>query len=200
MQLDPSRTAVVTQECQRGVLGDPAIFPELARIAAERGIVPRIAALCDAARRAGAAVIHCVAARRPDGRGSNHNARLFTAAARAPVQLHPGTPAVEVLPELGPDPADLVLTRLHGIGPMAGTELDPVLRNLGVDTVIAVGVSLNIGLTDLVFDAVGLGYRVVVPRDAVCGVPADYGDAVLTHTLSLLADIVETEQVVAALG
>ena len=36
------------------------------------------------------------------------------------------------MPELGPEPDDLVLTRTHGLDPMAGTDLDPVLRNLGI--------------------------------------------------------------------
>jgi hypothetical protein len=32
-------------------------------------------------------------------------------------------------------------------------------------------------------------YRVVVPRDAVAGVPSDYADAVIANTLSLLATL-----------
>ncbi len=82
---------------------------------------------------------------------------------RAPVGLEPGTPATEVLPELGPEPEDLVLTRTHGLNPMAGTDLDPVLRNLGIRTIVATGVSVNIAITNLVMDAVNLGYDVVVP-------------------------------------
>ena len=36
-------------------------------------------------------------------------------------------------------------------------------------------------------------YRVIVPRDAVAGVPTDYGAAVITNTLSLLATITTTD-------
>ncbi|MDE0805081.1 MAG: hypothetical protein OSA99_17375, partial [Acidimicrobiales bacterium] len=32
------------------------------------------------------------------------------------------------VPEIGVEDSDLVLTRLHGLGPMAGTDLDPILR------------------------------------------------------------------------
>ena len=53
-----------------------------------------------------------------------------------------------------------------------GTELDPVLRNLGIRTIVAAGVSVNVALTNLVFDGVNVGYQVVVPRDAVAGLPA----------------------------
>ena len=36
----------------------------------------------------------------------------------------------------------------HGLSPMAGTDLDAVLRNLGTTTVIVAGVSVNIAVTN----------------------------------------------------
>ena len=57
---------------------------------------------------------------------------------------------------------------------MGGTDLDAILRNLGVSTIVAVGVSLNIAIPNLVMDAVNKGCRVVLPRDAVAGYPAEY--------------------------
>jgi nicotinamidase-related amidase len=103
-----------------------------------------------------------------------------------------------VVDEVGVEPEDLVLTRSHGLNPMAGTDLDAVLRNLGVRTIVATGVSVNIAVTNLVMDAVNLGYQVVVPRDAVAGVPLSYADAVLDNTVALLAELVTTDDVVAA--
>ena len=98
---------------------------------------------------------------------------------------------------LGLEPDDLVLSRLHGLGPMAGTELDAVLRNLGVRAIVGVGVSVNVGMTNFVMDAVNLGYRFVLPRDAVAGVPKEYADAVIDNTLSLLATVTTTDDVLA---
>jgi nicotinamidase-related amidase len=109
------------------------------------------------------------------------------------VALLPGTPEVDVVPDLGPEPEDLVLTRTHGLDPMAGTDLDPVLRNLGVTTIVVTGVSVNVAVTNLVMDAVNRGYAVVLPRDAVCGIPQDYADAVIDHTLALLATVTTTD-------
>jgi biuret amidohydrolase len=192
--IDPEHTALVTQECQRGLLGDRAMFPELAE-AARAEMVPNAGRLAKAARATGVPVVHCLALRREDGRGSSTNARLFAAAARSPVALTPGSDAAEVIPEIGVEPEDLVLTRLHGLGPMAGTDLDSVLRNLGVRTIVGVGVSINVGMTNLVMDAVNLGYQFVLPRDAVAGVPTEYAAAVIEHTLTLLATVVTTEEI-----
>ena len=184
----PAHTALVTSECQNGVLGEEAIFPELAAAATASGVVRNILRLADAARSAGIEVVHCLALRRSDAKGSNSNARLFAAAAKAPVALEPGTTASEIVAGLQA-PSDLVLTRLHGLGPMAGTDLDPVLRNLGIRTIVVVGASINVALTNLVMDAVNAGYQVVVPRDAAVGIPAEYAAAVIDNTLSLLATI-----------
>ena len=89
---------------------------------------------------------------------------------------------------------------MHGLSPMAGTDLDPILRNLGVTALVIAGVSLNVAIPNLVMDAVNRGYRVVLPRDAVVGVPPSYGELVIENTLSLLAEIVTTDELVAAIA
>lgn len=193
----PSHTALVTQECQRGVIGDLSALPALAE-AAKGGVIANVAALVEAARRAGARVIHCTAERRPDGLGANANARIFQYMARAKVGLSPGSPAAELVPEIRVAESDLVLARLHGLSPFAGTELDPILRNLGVRTIVAVGVSVNVAIQNLAFDAVNAAYQVVIPRDAVAGFPREYQEAVFEHTLGAVATLTTTAELLAA--
>lgn len=194
--VDPARTAVITSEVQQGVVGEPSVLPALAD-AARLTMLPSLQRLLPAARAAGVQVVHCTAYRRADGRGANHNARLFSGVQRSPVALLPGSSAVEVLAELGPADDDLVLTRTHGLNPMSGTDLDPVLRNLGISSIVVTGVSVNVAITNLVMEAVNLGYDVVLPRDAVCGIPQEYADAVIDNTLALLATVVTTDDLVA---
>jgi biuret amidohydrolase len=195
--VDPGHTAVLTQECQKAVLGDEAIFPQLAE-AARAEMIPNAARLVKAARASGVPVVHCIAARRSDRQGYNTNARIFGAARKAGVSLDPGTPATEVIDEIGSESSDIMSVRMHGIGPFWGTELDATLRHLGVRTVIAVGVSVNVGIVNLVMDAVNAAYNVVLPRDAVAGIPSDYADAVIDNTLSLLATLTTTDDVIGA--
>ncbi len=195
--LEPARTAIVTSEVQNGVVGEPSALPALAD-AARREMIPNLVDLLPVARKAGVQIVHCTAYRRDDGKGANRNARLFAGVRKSPVALLPGTAAVEVLAELGPEPQDLVLTRTHGLNPMGGTDLDRVLRNLGVTTIVPTGVSVNIAITNLVMDAVNLGYDVVLPRDAVAGLPQDYADAMIDNTLALLATVVTTADLLEA--
>ncbi len=194
----PGHTALVLQEVQNGTVGEPSALPVLAAEAAKVGLVDNCARLARAARAVGVQVVHCTAHTRDDGRGANRNARLFMGVRKSPVRLTPGSAAVQPPDEIGVDPDDLVLPRYHGIGPMSGTELDPILRNFGATTIVGVGVSLNVGMQNFAFDAVNLGYQFVMPRDAVAGIPAEYGVQVLENTLSLVATLTTTDDVVAA--
>lgn len=196
--LAPEHTALVLQEVQNGVVGEPSVLPALAESARAVGLVPNCARLAARARELGVPVIHCTAETRGDGRGANRNARLFLGVRRAPVQLLPGSDAVGVPPEIGVAAEDIVLPRYHGLGPLTGTQLDSILRNLGVTTILGVGVSVNIGMTDLAFSAVNHGYQVVLPRDAVAGVPAEYADSVIDNTLSLVTTLTTTAAVLEA--
>ncbi|MFE9559503.1 cysteine hydrolase [Streptomyces sp. NPDC006487] len=195
--LDPATTALLTVECQNGVVGEESALPELAKEARDSGMLDRVAALVEAARGAGVQVLHAVAERRPDGLGANSNARLFRAAERLPVRQLTGSPAVEVAAPITVAEQDLVVRRLHGLSPMAGTDLDALLRNLGIRTLVVTGVSSNIAIPNTVFDAVNLGYRVVVPSDAIAGVPAACTAEVIRNSLSLVAAITTAEALLA---
>ncbi|MFG2334779.1 cysteine hydrolase [Streptomyces sp. NPDC048604] len=194
-QLDPATTVLLTVECQQGVVGRNGALPELAAAARTSGALRNIARLVAAAHESGVQVVHAVAERRPDGRGANTNARLFRAAARLPVQQHAGSTAVRIAEPIEVAEEDLVVRRLHGLSPLAGTDVDPLLRNLGCRTLIVTGVSANVAIPNAVFDAVNLGYTAVVPGDAVAGVPAEYTAEVLRHTLALVSTVTTTDEV-----
>ena len=194
----PGHTALVLQEVQNGVVGEPSALPQLAASAAAVDLIGHCAQLAVAARAAGVPVIHCTAETRDDGLGGNRNARLFMGVKKSPVPLSPGSAAVRPPDEIGVEPSDLVLARYHGLGPMTGTQLDSVLRNQGVTTIVGVGVSVNIGMTNFAFDAVNRGYQFVMPRDAVAGVPPEYAEAVIANTLSLVATLTTTAEILEA--
>jgi nicotinamidase-related amidase len=173
--LAPVHCAVLTMELQEDVVGERSSFPQLAAAMRVAGALDNVGRLLDAARGAGTAVVAML--RRPD-------------------HMVEGTPGVDLVAELRGAPDDLVSDRHNGVSPFTGTDLDGTLRSLGVATVVAVGVSLNLALPGLAIEAVNLGYRVVIPADAVAGVPLEYGHAVLRHTLSLVATITTVDEIV----
>lgn len=193
-QTDPATTALLTVECQEGVVGPDSALPELAEAAVASGALRQVARLVAGAHEAGVQVVHAVAERRPDGRGANRNSRLFRAAGRLPVQQYPGTAAVRIAAPIEVTGEDLVVRRLHGLSPLAGTDVDALLRNLGCRTLVVTGVSANVAVPNAVFDAVNLGYTAVVPADAIAGVPADYTSVMVRNTLALVATVTTTDE------
>jgi nicotinamidase-related amidase len=193
----PATTVLLTQECQRGVVGPDSMIPALAEAARTSGALANVTRLVHAARAANVGVLHALAARRRDGRGANTNARLFVSVAREPNQQWLDSDAALPLEEFGPDDSDLTSTRLHGLSPIFGQDVDGLLRNLGCRTLIIVGVSTNVAIPNAVFDAVNLGYQVVLPVDAVAGVPVGYSDIIIRNSLSLVATTTSTDEVLA---
>jgi nicotinamidase-related amidase len=194
----PATCAVLTMEIQRGVVGDLSSFPRLAEAAERVGVVANTARVLDAARVKGIPVVHCTAEFRADRAGSTVNCQLIAAMVRNPDHLLAGTPPAELIAELGPEPGDLVSSRLHGVSPFTGTSLDAWLRSLRVRTVVATGVSVNLGVLGLAIEAVNLGYGVVVPRDAVAGIPQGYADAILDNTFPLISTLTTVEELLGA--
>jgi nicotinamidase-related amidase len=188
--------AVLTNECQRGAIGDHALWPAL--VEAAEPLLPNLARLLDAARDHDIPVVHCLAVRRADLRGANTNAPLFHVANRLG-GLREGTPSVELMPELGPAENDLVFPKTHGVASLGSTGVDAVLRNLGVEEIVLTGVSLNVAIPALAFEAVNRGYRVTIPRDAVAGVPSEYAEQMLDRSLALVATLTTVDDWIAGL-
>ena len=188
-------------ECQQGIIGGGATLGALGEAVERHGTIARIARVLHAARGAKVPVFHCTMARRPDGGGAVVNCLLLAATRKSGGPgLLPGSPQWAPVKELTPVDGDYVLMRYHGISPFHETELDQLLRNLGVKTVVATGVSVNVGIPALTIEAVNAGYQVVIPREAVTGTPDEYVAAMMQHTLRLLATIAPVDDVVAAWG
>jgi biuret amidohydrolase len=194
----PLDTAVLTMELQRGIVGPESLVPQLGEQLRAAGGVDSVARLLVGARAAGVAVVHATVAHRATGRPAVANAPILARAGAMPDHLVTGSVSAQLLPELGPGPDDITVERRHGVTPFTGTELDATLRGLGVRTIVLVGVSLNMGILGASIEAVGLGYRVVVPVDGVAGVPADYAAAVISNSLRYLVTLTTVDEVVAA--
>ena len=193
----PGSTALLTNEVQPStVRGGEGLAAAGARV------LPNIVRLADAARAADVQVVHCVKVFRRDSLARNRNVVLYRLRGQLPADHPPpDSRPVEgsiVVPELGPDERDIVMTRLHGMGAACDSGVVPVLRNLGIRTVVVTGVSLNIGVTNTVMDLVNQSFDVVVPRDGVAGTPDDYAEMMMAHTVRFLATVTTTDDLVAA--
>ena len=195
--LDPRTTVVVTSECQNGVLGEASYLPELAEAARDRGS-RTWPAWCTAPAPPGCRSSTACSGAGPTGGASNTNGRIFAMANKVAPAMEPGSDAALPLPEIGLSPDDLISGRYHGADPLEGTDLDSLLRNCGARTVVVAGVSVNVALVGLTLGLLNRGYQVVVPRDAVAGIPVDYSETMLDNTYAIIATVLTTDDVLAA--
>jgi nicotinamidase-related amidase len=195
MNLTPESTALVIVECQGGTVGADSALPELREAAAPA--LPVIARLAQAARKAGARVVHLTYVPAFGGLSTNR----VTPLQQAIGPLNAGWTTARggnVVDEIGVEEGDFVLQRSSGMSPTHSTELFAVLRNIGVRTVVLVGVSLNVAIPSATVELGDEGFSVVIPRDAVAGTPVEYGMSVLRHALRFLATITTADDVIRA--
>ncbi len=97
-----------------------------------------------------------------------------------PGTLIAGTREAEPHPDLHGRPTDLAVTKTRGSA-FLRTELEGLLRELGVDTVVLAGFSTNrcVGLTAL--DAWERDFTVILAGEAVLGTNLADGDAMLVY-------------------
>lgn len=77
-----------------------------------------------------------------------------------------------------PEDDDLVIEK-HRHSAFIGTELDQILRDRGIQTLIMVGVQTHVCIESTLRDASARGYYIVVPRDCVASFDRDLHDKTL---------------------
>jgi nicotinamidase-related amidase len=194
----PAHTGLVLFELQRGVVGDLCAMPALDAKTVDLDLLPRLAALADAARGAGVRVVHCVVEWRADRAGTIVSSPLLGAMTKRPDHVLAGSPSAEIVPELAPRAEDLISVRTSGVSPFTATTLDHLLRSERVSTVVAAGAGLTVGLLGLTIEAVGLGYSVVIPSDGYLDADPEYARLVWDKTLRLLVAPATTAELLEA--
>jgi nicotinamidase-related amidase len=97
-----------------------------------------------------------------------------------------GTPGAQVIRELEPMPGPReLLSPKRVYGAFDGTGLDERLRALGVDEVVLAGQHTHICVRHSAYGALRHGYRITVPRDAVCAFGGVDEDAALQYLHSV---------------
>ncbi|BAN48583.1 cysteine hydrolase [Metapseudomonas resinovorans] len=194
------RAALLISECQQGVI-DPALSPfqSLAEQAATRNIVPCIARLAQCFRDAELPVIHLHVVHRPGYPDLPRTSAIIVRSVKDQ-RMIAGSQDVLAVDELQPHPTDIVHARSFALVAFHGTELDAMLRHMGVQTLVAVGVSTNVAISGLSLCGSDLGYQVVVPEDCIAGASAESHEFILRNLLPLYSTVCDSDAVVQAIS
>lgn len=167
-EIDPARTAMIVVDMQNDFVaaGAPMETP------AARAIVPRLAEALTMCRKAGTRVIYTAHVHRRDGSDMGLFDDMHPPIANRDA-LVDGTPGVDIYPELTPLPEEHVIKK-HRYSGFFGTDLDIVLREWNIDTVIVSGTTTENCCLATARDAMFRNYRVVFLSDATA--TYDYPD------------------------
>jgi biuret amidohydrolase len=194
--LDPAKTAIVSIDMHRGHLDASPQCPCPAPRARE--IVAPIDAFHDGARVLGVPIIHVRSVLR---RGGEDDIRGISAAWRRTFPLYvgeipnsdahaiEGSPWTEFVTRI--DAADLIVETKKRLSAFYPTDLDFLLRNMRIETLVLNGGFTDCCILNAAFDASNHNYRVIVARDLVRGTDAYLEDAALAMMslhLGLVAD------------
>lgn len=97
-----------------------------------------------------------------------------------PLHCLEGSPGVAFHPELEPTPDDFIVVKRR-YSAFFATDLEILLKGLGVDTLILTGVATDVCVRATAQDAHQLNYRVVVPKNCVAGTTQDRHRAALDN-------------------
>lgn len=170
MQIDaiePQKTAMIVVDMQNDFVAVGAAM----ETPAARAAVPKLVEALKICRNAKIKVIYTAHVHRRDGCDMglfNMHPPIANRAA-----LVDGTPGVEIYPELAPAPGEHVIKK-HRYSGFFGTDLDIILREWGVDTVIISGTTTENCCLATARDAMFRNYRVVFLSDATA--TYDYPD------------------------
>jgi nicotinamidase-related amidase len=172
--LDPSKTAVISIDLHRGHLDESPECPCPAPRA--RAIVKPVDAFHDKARALGIPIIHVRSVLR---KGGADDLKGIPAAWRRTFPLHvgpipgsdqhaiEGSPWTEFVTKVEAD--DLIVETKRRLSAFYPTDLDFLLRNMRVETVVFDGGFTDCCVLNSSFDANNRNYRVIVARDLVAG-------------------------------
>ncbi|MCC7228196.1 MAG: cysteine hydrolase [Burkholderiaceae bacterium] len=111
-----------------------------------------------------------------------------------------GAPITEIVAPLTPRPGEHTVFK-HRYSPFDNTDLDLLLRNLGVRTLVVVGVNTNNCVLCTCFEAFNRDYRVIVARDVCASMNGpDYHEAAIKLIDAALGWIVESGDVISGLA
>jgi len=191
ISFDTARTAVLAMDCQAGIVSVYAKPPE--------EFAERAAGVLRAARTAGLTVIHVQVGFRPGVPEIGNRNRIFAAIKSSPQhQKFFEGPSGAIHPALGPEPADIVVTK-HRVSAFAGTDLEMILRAREISTLVLFGIATSGVVLATLVDACDADYRLVVIPDCCADQDSELHTALIERLFPKRGEVIPSDDFLKAL-
>lgn len=194
-----NKTALIVVDMQNGFIFDEGFLGKIGLDNTHlKPAVEPVRRLVEACHNEGVPVIFTRYVLRPDYTDAGCFADLFPSAREAQA-LVKGTWDVELLEVLGARPDDFIVDKTR-YSAFYNTNLEVILRGLGVDTIIVCGVTTEICVESTIRDAFFRDYRIVVPSDAVAAIDPERHEGTLKTIGYGFGTVTLTEHLLTALS
>lgn len=181
LSFDIPRTALIGMDCQTGIV---SIYAK-----PQEEFVDRASRALRAARDAGMLVVFVEVGFRPGLPEVSERNKLFAAIKTSSQhqKLFEGA-AGKTHPALGPEPADVVVTK-HRVSAFTGTDLEMVLRARGIETLVLFGIATSGVVLSTLLEASDSDYNLVVIADCCADLDAGLHEALLSRLFPMRAEV-----------
>jgi ureidoacrylate peracid hydrolase len=195
----PRTSAVLVIDMQNDTVHADGAYASFgaAEHARTQNVVGNVSILLDAARASATPVFYSRIVVHPLAGLGGNNAPIFRMLAPDTFKLNSW--GAQIVDELTPQSRDIVLDRTR-MSVFNGTEINSMLRNLGVTDLIVVGAWTNMAVEHTIRDAADHGYTVTIVEDATSSLSAEWQHAAVNFALTNIATNTDTATASAALG
>lgn len=199
LTINPNKTALLVIDLQNDTVTAGGKGEKLGAVkhAQSQRTVEHVNELLDAARSAGSPVFHNIFVVEPGAPAIGTNAPIFVSIQKGGSVVR-GSWGAQIAEGVRVAKEDYMLERQR-MDAFHGTQLNVMLRNLGIDTVIISGAWTNMAVEHTARSAADYGYRVIFASDATATFNSDWQKAALSFALTQIATLVSTADIVAAL-
>ncbi|MFZ0088333.1 MAG: cysteine hydrolase [Solirubrobacteraceae bacterium] len=196
MPLDPKRTAVVLIEYQNDFTSDGgALHGAVADVMEQTGMIENTRRLVDAARRAGATIVHAPITFAP---GYGELAPLPYGILKGVVDstaFVKGEWGAEIVDALAPQAGDVVVEGKRGLDTFATTNLDFILRARGITTIALGGFLTNCCVESTMRTGYEKGYQVITLSDCVAATSPEEHENAIKFDYPMFSEVKTADEV-----
>ena len=195
MAFDPKRTAVVLIEFQNDFTSEGGAFHGAVQDVMERtGMLENARRLVDAARAAGATIVHAPITFAPGyGEVSQHPYGILKGVVDSTAFVK-GEWGAEIVETIGPQQGDVVVEGKRGLDTFATTNLDFILRARGIETIALAGFLTNCCVESTMRTGYEKGYQVITLADCVAATSAEEHENAIKFDYPMFSDVMKAEE------
>ena len=194
MPFDPKRTAVVLIEYQNDFTSEGgALHGAVGNVMDSTGMLENTRRLVDAARAAGATIVHAPITFAPGyGELSRHPYGILKGVVDSTAFVK-GEWGAEIVNSLAPQEGDVVVEGKRGLDTFATTNLDFILRARGITTIALGGFLTNCCVESTMRSGYEKGYQVITLSDCVAATSAEEHENALQFDYPMFSEVMTAE-------